>query len=62
MRLISESEWYGTLREELELADTFFERVRAVGRVAARYTVRLMVFALALAGLIYLVLFRVNAG
>ncbi len=62
MRLISESEWYGTLREELELADTFFERVRAVGRVAARYALRFMVFALALAGLIYLVLFRVNAG
>ncbi len=62
MHLISESEWYGTLREELELADTFFERVRAVGRVAARYAFRLITFALVLAGLIYIIMLRGNIG
>ena len=61
MAIITESEWYGDLREELEVSDSFLSRVAAVGRVAGKYAFRLVVFFLVLAALVYFIVQR-NAG
>ena len=56
LRFINELEWYCRLREELEHQEGFADRVRAVGRVAAAYAIRLILVALALLALLYFVL------
>ncbi len=57
-RLVTEAEWCCLLREELALAETFSERVGAIGRVAAHYAFRLAIFVVAALFLVFFTLWR----
>ncbi len=58
VHLVSESEWYCLLREEMELGDTFLEKVGAFFRVLGRYAFRLAILAVVLAFLVFYTLSR----
>ena len=51
--LIEESDWYGMLREELAIEQGFFGSLRAIARVAAHYTWRILAFVGAVAAILY---------